>query len=158
MSTITTTHIINSHTILRHEKAQIPLNKAQKQPKFIHGVRSQKYFSWVWMEGNTRGRGGHGMSFPDLGAGPVAVFTVSGQRIVHVSGLSMYFASPESLRSCPTLCAPVDCGSPGSSVHGLPQARILEWVAVFSSSGSSRPRDRTCISYVSYIGRQVLYH
>ena len=46
-------------------------------------------------------------------------------------------------QSCPTLCDPMDCSPPGSSVHGLLQARTLEWVAMPSSRGSSRPRDRT---------------
>ena len=49
----------------------------------------------------------------------------------------------EWLQSCPTLCDPVDCSPPGSSVHGMLQARILEWVAMPSSRGSSRPRGRT---------------
>ena len=44
----------------------------------------------------------------------------------------------------------MDCSPPGSSVHGILQARILEWTGVFSSSGSSQPRDRTSVSYVSY--------
>ena len=47
---------------------------------------------------------------------------------------------------------------PGSSVHRLLQARILEWVAISSSGGSSRPRDRTLVSYIFCVGRQVLYH
>ena len=47
---------------------------------------------------------------------------------------------------CPTLCNPIDCSPPGSSVHGMIQARILEWVAKLSSRGSSRAWDRTCIS------------
>ena len=47
----------------------------------------------------------------------------------------------KSLHSCPTLCDPVDCSPPGSSVHGTLQARILEWVAVSFSRGSSPPRD-----------------
>ena len=59
---------------------------------------------------------------------------------------------------CLTLCDPVDCSPPGSSVHGILQARILEWVAMPSSRGSSKPRDQTQISYVSCIGGQVLYH
>ena len=54
----------------------------------------------------------------------------------------------------PTLCDPVDCSWPGSSVHGILQARILEWVAVPSSRRSSRPRDQTCISC---IGRQNFF-
>ena len=44
---------------------------------------------------------------------------------------------------CPTLCDPMDCKPPGSSVHGILQARILEWVAISLSRGSSWPRDRT---------------
>ena len=55
---------------------------------------------------------------------------------------------------CLAVCDPLDCSPPGSSVHGIPQARIVEWVAISSSRGSSSPRDRT---RVSFIGRQVLY-
>ena len=61
-------------------------------------------------------------------------------------------------QSCLTLCDPADCSPPGSSVHRILQARILEWVAISFSRGSSRPRDRTHVSCVSCIGRQVLYH
>ena len=53
---------------------------------------------------------------------------------------------------------PMDCSPPGSSVHGISQARILEPVAISSSKGPSQPRDLTRVSYVSCIGRQVLYH
>ena len=49
-------------------------------------------------------------------------------------------------KSCLTLCDPVDCSSPGSSVHGISRARTLEWVAISSFRGSSRPRDQTCLS------------
>ena len=52
------------------------------------------------------------------------------------------------LQSCPTLCDPMNCSLPGSSVHGILQARILEWVAMPYSSRSSWPRDWTRISYV----------
>ena len=44
-------------------------------------------------------------------------------------------------QSCPTLCKPVDCSPPGFPVHGILQARILEWVTISFSRGSSRPRD-----------------
>ena len=47
---------------------------------------------------------------------------------------------------CLALCDPMDCGLPGSSIHGIFQARILEWVAIPFSRGSSWPRDRTCVS------------
>ena len=54
-----------------------------------------------------------------------------------------------------TLCNPMDCGPPGSSVHGIIPARILESVAISSSRESFWPGDQTCISG---IGRQILYH
>ena len=54
-------------------------------------------------------------------------------------------------QSCPTLCDPVDYSPPGSSVRGVSQARILEWVAISYSRGSSQPRDQTHISYVTCI-------
>ena len=62
------------------------------------------------------------------------------------------------LQLCLTLCDPVDCNPPGSSVHGILQARILEWVAMPSSRGSSQPRDWTHVSCISCIGRHILYH
>ena len=52
----------------------------------------------------------------------------------------------------------MDCGPPGSSVHGILQARILEWVAVPSSMWSSRPRNRTYISGISYIAGRFFTH
>ena len=50
---------------------------------------------------------------------------------------------------------PMDCSTPGPSVHGILQAKILEWVAISFSRGSPRPRDQI---HVSYIGRRILYH
>ena len=58
-------------------------------------------------------------------------------------------------QSCLTLCDTMDCSLPGSSVHRILQARILEWVALPSSKGSSQPRDGTCISCIDM---WVLYH
>ena len=52
---------------------------------------------------------------------------------------SVQFSSVAQL--CPTLCDPMDCSLPGSSIHGIFQARILEWVPISSSRGSSQPRD-----------------
>ena len=48
-------------------------------------------------------------------------------------------------KSCRTLCDPMDCSPPGYSVHGISQTRILEWVDISSSMGSSWPKDRTCL-------------
>ena len=61
-------------------------------------------------------------------------------------------------QSCPTLYGPMDCSPPGSSVQGISQARILEWVAISFCRGSSRPRDWTHSTCVSCIGRQILNH
>ena len=63
----------------------------------------------------------------------------------------------KSLQSCLTLCNPMDCSLPSSSVHRILQRRIPEWVAKPSSRELSQPRDRTCVSYVSCICRQVLH-
>ena len=60
----------------------------------------------------------------------------------------------EVTQSCLTLCDPTDCSLPGSSIHGIFQARVLEWVAIPFSRGSSQPRDRTQVSHIA--GR--LYH
>ena len=56
----------------------------------------------------------------------------------------------ESL-SCVQLCDPINCRSPRSSVHGISQARILEWVAISFSRGSSRPRDWNCVSCIGWL-------
>ena len=64
----------------------------------------------------------------------------------------------ESLQSCQTLFNSMDCSLPGSSVHGILQARTLEWVAMPSSSRSSLQRDQTRVSDVSCIGKDVLNH
>ena len=54
----------------------------------------------------------------------------------------------EVAQSCPNLCDPMDCSLPGSSVHGIFQARVLEWFATSFSSGSSRARDQTQVSHI----------
>ena len=59
----------------------------------------------------------------------------------------MYVKSLSRVR----LCDPMDCSPPGSSLHGILQARVLEWVAISFSRGSSQPRDRTQVSHV--VGR-----
>ena len=60
-------------------------------------------------------------------------------------------------RLCPTLCDPMDCSPPDSSVHEIFQVRVLDWVVILSSRGSSqKPRDGTGVSCDSCIGRQIL--
>ena len=61
-----------------------------------------------------------------------------------------YYESEKSevTQSCPTLCDPMGCSLPAFSVHGIFQARILEWVAISFSRRSSRPRDWTQVSHI----------
>ena len=81
----------------------------------------------------------------------VADFIFLGSKIT-ADGDSVQFTSVA--QSCPTPCDPMDSTLPGSSVHGILQARILEWVAISFSRGSSRPRDRTPVSHTA--GRSLL--
>ena len=72
----------------------------------------------------------------------------------HSNSFSFTPVSPYAIRvlvaqSCPTLCNARDCSPPGSSVHGILQARVLEWAAIPFSRGSSWPRNRTWVSYVA---------
>ena len=60
----------------------------------------------------------------------------------------------EVAQSCPTLCDPMDHSLPGSSVHGIFQARVLEWGAISFSRGSSQPRDWTQVSWI--VGRHFI--
>ena len=81
-----------------------------------------------------------GMLSSDSSAG-----TMRNEHLLFKSPSQWYFVirctSSKSLQSSPTLCNPMDCSSPGPSVNGILQARALKWVAIFSSRGSSSPRD-----------------
>ena len=72
--------------------------------------------------------------------------------------LSSNLCCAKSLQLYLPLYDAVDCCPPGSSVHGILQARILQWVAMSSSRGPSRPRDQTQVSQVSCVGRWILYY
>ena len=61
----------------------------------------------------------------------------------------------KSLQSCLSLCDHMDYSPPGFFVHGVPQARILAWIAMPSSRGSSQPRDQTHVSYITCICRRI---
>ena len=62
---------------------------------------------------------------------------------------SLEESESEVAQPCPTFCDPMDCSLPGSSVHGIFQARVLEWVAISFSRGSSQPRDRIWDSHIA---------
>ena len=76
-------------------------------------------------------------------------FPVLSSRLLLVICFTYQSVKVSAVRSCPTLCDPMDCSPPGSSVHGILQARILEWVAIPFSRGSSRPRAQAKISCIA---------
>ena len=125
----------------------------------IHGILQARVLEWVaisfsrclvntfkehyctrsWMnEGNLR------QSFS------ATMFLGQGGHTEHLGA-----CSHSVTKLCPTLCNPVNCSPPGSSVHGISQARILEWVVISFYGRSSQPRDWTS---VSCMGRWILYH
>ena len=85
-----------------------------------------------------------GYLFYTLGYNPVPLYFVAQM-------LQLWPLVSEVAQSCLTLCNPMDCSLLGSSIHGIFQARILEWVAISFSRGSSQPRDRTRVSGI--VGR-----
>ena len=96
--------------------------------------------------------------FPSIESFPMSwLFASSGQSIraldsASASVLPMNQSISSGAQSCLTLCDPIDCSPPGSSIHGIFQARVLEWVAISFSRGSSKPRDRTRVSHI--VGRR----
>ena len=75
-----------------------------------------------------------------------------------VAGVAQDCCGSEVAQSCPSLCDPMDCSPPGSPLHGILQARILEWNAIPFSRGSFRPKDGTWISCISRQGLCSLSH
>ena len=70
--------------------------------------------------------------------------------------LPIVLSSAQLLQSCLTLCDPMKGDRPGSSVHGIFQAKLLESVAMPFSRESSRPRDQTQVSYISFIWNKLI--
>ena len=87
----------------------------------------------------------------------------SGNYIPHTVNKSLHAVTKDPECMCMhaqprlPLYDPMDCNPPGNSVHGILQARILEWVAISNSRGSSQPRDQIHVSLVSCNGRWILY-
>ena len=113
------------HPLYADLKKMMQMNLFTKQ-KWTHSLRE-------WTSGCPREEGGKGI----------------------VSVGLMCAAAAKSLQSCPTLCDPIDGSPPGSSIHGIFQARTLEYVAIPSFRRSALPRDQNCISS---IGRHILSH
>ena len=96
--------------------------------------------------GKNTGMGCHALLqgiFPTQGSNQV--FSIVGKFFYH---LSQQWTS-EVAQLCPILCNPMDYSPPGFSIHGIFQARVLEWVAISFSRGSSWPRDRTQVSCIA---------
>ena len=77
------------------------------------------------------------------------LFFVPPGNLEHISVLFIECVCVLVAQSCPTLCNPMDWGPPGSCVHWIFQTRILEWVAIPFSRGSSQPRYRTHVSHLA---------
>ena len=106
-------------------------------------MASLTQWTWVWVDSGScwwKGRPGM-LQFMGL------------QRVGHDWATELNW-----MRTWSTFCNPMDCSPPGSSIHGIFQARILEWVIIFFSRGSFRPRDWIHVSYISWTGRRILYH
>ena len=118
-------------------------------------MASLTQWTWVWVNSGRWWRTGR----------PGMLRFMGSQRVRHdwatelnwTEVVSYVYAFGLCAQSCLTLCNPRDCSPPGSSVHGIFQATMLEWVAISYSRGSSQSRDWTHISCVSCIGRQILY-
>ena len=101
---------------------------------------------WLFREGSSQ----IGVPFQVLGETLRALENAIFPRTLHV-----YACLVKKL--CPSLCEPMDGSPPGFSVHEIFQARVLEWVAISYSKGSSGPRGQTRVSCISCIGRRILY-
>ena len=106
-------------------------------------------------------RGGSGIQCSSSIFVDYTLFKITVKYKLHSLCYTVYscaYLCAKSLQLCPTLCNHMNCSPPGSSFHGILQTRILEWVAMPSSRGSSQPRNWTHVSYVFGIDRHVLYH
>ena len=102
----------------------------------VHGILQARILEWVAMPAS------RGSSRPGSKVDLLPLSCIG-------SPLPLVPPESEVAQSCPTLCDRVDCSPPGSSIHGILQARILEWVAISFCRGSSRPRDRTQVSHIA---------
>ena len=110
----------------------------------VHGILQARILEWVAYPFS------RGSSWPRNWAGVSSIagrfFNSGATREAPVK------CESEVAQSCPSLCDPMDCSLPHSSIHGIFQARVLEWVAISFSRGSSRPRDWTQVSRI--VGRR----
>ena len=110
----------------------------------VHGILQARVLEWVAMPSS------RGSSPPRDGT---HISCISRWILYHwatrEAHLLLQLALCLAAQLCPALCDPMDCSPPGSSVHGILQARILEWVTTLSSRGSFQPRDWTQVSGIT---------
>ena len=119
----------------------------------VHGIFQARILEWLPFPPPG--------DLPNPGIEPRSLTSAGGFFTTWATREAQRCVSVRLLQLCLTLCDPMDYSPLGSSVHGILQARTLEWVAMPFSRGSSGPRNWTCISPVSPIsctGRRVLYH
>ena len=75
-------------------------------------------------------------------------FTIN-HKIMSIKAIIRKDSESEITQSCPTLCNPMECSLPGSSIHGIFQTRVLKWVAIFFSRGSSQHSDWIWVSHIA---------
>ena len=99
---------------------------------------------------------------PDDGCCPLRYWTMHFYFVCHsvwiIYLIMCVYCVCSVTSSCLTVCDPMDYSPLGSSIHGIFQAWILEWVAISSFRGSSKPRDQTWVYCISCISRQILYY
>ena len=123
----------------------------------IHGILQARILEWVAISFSRRSSQPRDRTRVSPTAG--RCFTIWATREAQVKQITLPQCGCASsnqvkvkVKSCPTLCDPMDCSLPGFSVHGIFQSRVLEWVAISFSKGSFRPRDQTQVSRI--VGRR----
>ena len=115
---------------------------------WVGWMASPTQWTWVWVNSGSWWWTGRPGVLHSLGSQRVGHDWVTELNSMHVQALSRISLRNEMkwnevVQSCLTLCNPRDCSLPGSSVHGIFQAIVLEWISISFYRGSSRPRDRT---------------
>ena len=120
--------------------------------------------SWFITENSLKNKLGAQCQAKRYNLGHIGIFPLGRQMSGQKKAESIYFedwenhclmqqtnnqCKSEVAQLCPTLCDPMDCSPPGFSVHGIFQARVLKWVTISFSKGSSQPRDWTWVSCIA---------
>ena len=109
-----------------------PWTVAHQAPLFM-GISRQEYWSGLLCPSPG--------DLPDPGINTASPALAGIFFTTEPPGKPLSYMRAKSLQSCPTLCDPIDCSTPGSSLHGILQARIPEWIAISFSRESCRPRN-----------------